>query len=44
MIPTANNRIIIQFPVCEADSLGSHGYIYLAIYLGEPPETGGMAR
>ena len=30
--------------VCEADSLGSHGYIYLAIYLGEPPETGGMAR
>lgn len=30
--------------VCEADSLGSHGYIYLAIYPGEPPETGGMAR
>ncbi|ECE0792880.1 TPA: type IV toxin-antitoxin system YeeU family antitoxin [Salmonella enterica subsp. diarizonae] len=30
--------------VCEADSLGSHGYIYVAIYPGEPPETGGMAR
>ncbi|EAO8907949.1 structural protein [Salmonella enterica] len=30
--------------VCEADSLGSCGYIYLAIYPGEPPETGGMAR
>ncbi|EBB7907851.1 type IV toxin-antitoxin system YeeU family antitoxin [Salmonella enterica subsp. enterica serovar Redlands] len=28
--------------VCEADSLGSHGYIYVAIYPGEPPETGGM--
>ncbi|EMU8144934.1 type IV toxin-antitoxin system YeeU family antitoxin [Salmonella enterica] len=30
--------------VCEADSLGSHGYIYLAIYPGEPPETGSMTR
>ncbi|EHX7008960.1 type IV toxin-antitoxin system YeeU family antitoxin [Salmonella enterica subsp. enterica serovar Concord] len=30
--------------VCEADSLGSHGYIYLAIYPGKPPETGSMAR
>ncbi|EBR8156145.1 type IV toxin-antitoxin system YeeU family antitoxin [Salmonella enterica subsp. enterica serovar Newport] len=30
--------------VCEADSLGSHGYIYVAIYPGKPPETGGMAR
>ncbi|EDT3088988.1 type IV toxin-antitoxin system YeeU family antitoxin, partial [Salmonella enterica subsp. enterica serovar Newport] len=23
---------------------GSCGYVYLAIYPGEPPETGGMAR
>ncbi|WP_407907615.1 type IV toxin-antitoxin system YeeU family antitoxin [Escherichia coli] len=30
--------------VCEADSLGSHGYIYLAIYPGDSPETGGMTR
>ncbi|MEV9551379.1 type IV toxin-antitoxin system YeeU family antitoxin [Salmonella enterica subsp. enterica] len=30
--------------VCEADTLGSCGYIYVAIYPGEPPETGGMAR
>ncbi len=30
--------------VCEADSLGSHGYIYVAIYPGDSPETGGMAR
>ncbi|EKL5245651.1 type IV toxin-antitoxin system YeeU family antitoxin [Salmonella enterica] len=29
---------------CEADTLGSCGYVYLAIYPGEPPETGGMAR
>ncbi|EBS2909613.1 type IV toxin-antitoxin system YeeU family antitoxin, partial [Salmonella enterica subsp. enterica serovar Flottbek] len=24
--------------------LGSCGYVYLAIYPGEPPETGGTAR
>ncbi|WP_182779904.1 type IV toxin-antitoxin system YeeU family antitoxin, partial [Salmonella enterica] len=30
--------------VCEADTLGSCGYVYLAIYPGEPPETGGMAQ
>ncbi|SUG74229.1 antitoxin of the YeeV-YeeU toxin-antitoxin system [Salmonella enterica subsp. enterica] len=33
--------------VCEADSLGSCGYIYLAIYPGEPPENrryGTMSR
>ncbi|EBW5005766.1 type IV toxin-antitoxin system YeeU family antitoxin, partial [Salmonella enterica subsp. enterica serovar Java] len=24
--------------------LASCGYVYLAIYPGEPPETGGMAR
>ncbi|EAA2980432.1 type IV toxin-antitoxin system YeeU family antitoxin [Salmonella enterica subsp. diarizonae] len=30
--------------VCEADSLGSHGYIYLAIYPGDSPETRGVAR
>ncbi|EEP5314011.1 type IV toxin-antitoxin system YeeU family antitoxin [Salmonella enterica] len=30
--------------VCEADTLASCGYVYLAIYPGEPPETGGMAR
>ncbi|EIM1057551.1 type IV toxin-antitoxin system YeeU family antitoxin [Salmonella enterica] len=30
--------------VCEADTLGSCGYVYLAIYSGEPPETGGTAR
>ncbi|HCA3882892.1 TPA: type IV toxin-antitoxin system YeeU family antitoxin [Salmonella enterica] len=30
--------------VCEADTLGSCGYVYLAIYPGEPPETGGTAR
>ncbi|EMF3895728.1 type IV toxin-antitoxin system YeeU family antitoxin [Salmonella enterica] len=30
--------------VCEADTLGSSGYVYLAIYPREPPETGGMAR
>lgn len=29
--------------VCEADSLGSCGYIYVAIYPGDSPETGGMA-
>ncbi|EBX1212863.1 type IV toxin-antitoxin system YeeU family antitoxin, partial [Salmonella enterica subsp. enterica serovar Newport] len=23
---------------------GSSGYVYLAIYPGEPPETGGMAQ
>ncbi|EDT3088990.1 type IV toxin-antitoxin system YeeU family antitoxin, partial [Salmonella enterica subsp. enterica serovar Newport] len=23
---------------------GSCGYVYLAIYPGEPPETGGMAQ
>ncbi|ECA1508492.1 type IV toxin-antitoxin system YeeU family antitoxin, partial [Salmonella enterica subsp. enterica serovar Java] len=27
--------------VCEADTLASCGYVYLAIYPGEPPETGG---
>ncbi|EDX6466321.1 type IV toxin-antitoxin system YeeU family antitoxin, partial [Salmonella enterica subsp. diarizonae serovar 60:r:e,n,x,z15] len=26
------------------DTLASCGYVYLAIYPGEPPETGGMAR
>ncbi|EDX6466263.1 type IV toxin-antitoxin system YeeU family antitoxin, partial [Salmonella enterica subsp. diarizonae serovar 60:r:e,n,x,z15] len=26
------------------DTLGSCGYVYLAIYPGEPPETGGTAR
>ncbi|ELC3831396.1 type IV toxin-antitoxin system YeeU family antitoxin [Salmonella enterica] len=30
--------------VCEADTLGSSGYVYLAIYPREPPETGGMAQ
>ncbi|EAR4689768.1 type IV toxin-antitoxin system YeeU family antitoxin [Salmonella enterica] len=30
--------------VCEADTLACCGYVYLAIYPGEPPETGGIAR
>ncbi|HAT3724465.1 type IV toxin-antitoxin system YeeU family antitoxin [Citrobacter farmeri] len=30
--------------ICEADTLGSCGYLYLAIYPGEPPEIECMAR
>ncbi|MDJ4932221.1 type IV toxin-antitoxin system YeeU family antitoxin [Salmonella enterica] len=30
--------------ICEADTLASCGYVYLAIYPGETPETGGMTR
>ncbi|EBJ9255405.1 type IV toxin-antitoxin system YeeU family antitoxin [Salmonella enterica] len=30
--------------VCEADTLGACGYVYLAIYPRELPETGGMAQ
>ncbi|SNY61243.1 type IV toxin-antitoxin system YeeU family antitoxin [Enterobacter sp. CC120223-11] len=25
--------------VCDADTLSSHGYVYLAIYPGEPPKA-----
>ncbi|EKC2244179.1 type IV toxin-antitoxin system YeeU family antitoxin [Salmonella enterica] len=46
-LPLADIRVVTLHPdsfVCEADTLGSCGYVYLAIYPGEPPETGGMAR